>query len=697
VRAFSAWKSHPLPNLSRLLKSPALQTDSKYLPQIDVIRAVAVFLVVLFHVSPTIFPSGFLGVDIFFVISGFVIAKAHFSNSSDQTSYGFTASIVFIMRRFYRLFPALFAYALIISLLFHLFDDTANIRGAMASALIGISNIFFFIRGQDYFSDDLLFNPYLQTWSLGVEQQYYIVVAIVIAISAFVSDKNRLSFFHIVTYIFTGLSFIYWLTSNPSSTDLNYFLPQYRAWEIGLGYISFFLAQRFSMTSIRIPEISNALVNVLILSIFMPRSFIAFAQPILCILTAFLLFAIQLNPTRSIFCNHRVLLLFGQSSYSIYLWHWGLFVIASLILPHGLLFSIAVISLSILIGIASFLFIEIPFRRIPKRLNLSHQIFIALPVTFLAILSPMLYGKYLYLGENSTIRSLRINDLDGIPDTSISLSNCFDFTDINTAIDRCSSSRYGNRHRLWVVGDSHAYRLMHMSAAIARRRSLSLTLLSQGGTPFPPAGVLLLDNPNASRSNDSFQLLERYIEMNARSGDYILLSNRLPFYFGSLSYENDAKRFRFYDLHSRKSISRSLAFRDWTIRLKHFADLMKQKGVKVIVVGPTPEWPLALNRQCAGQSQEWFNRYRGKPCKIPTADVSGDGSLYAEIQNSLHDLSRQGLIHFYDPLDTLCSDDFCNYSILYDGLIVPLYSDDDHLSVFATRELLRPAIAPFFE
>jgi peptidoglycan/LPS O-acetylase OafA/YrhL len=152
--------------------SSTASTPKGYLSQIDIVRALAVFLVLLFHLFPTYFPTGYFGVDIFFVVSGFVITKSHFSNLNDPNSYGFVSSIRFFLRRFYRLFPALLIYSIPIALLASLLDDSVNVSGSMLSALLGFSNIYFVQQGQNYFSDDLLFNPFLQTWSLGVEQQF---------------------------------------------------------------------------------------------------------------------------------------------------------------------------------------------------------------------------------------------------------------------------------------------------------------------------------------------------------------------------------------------------------------------------------------------------------------------------------------------------------------------------------------------
>jgi peptidoglycan/LPS O-acetylase OafA/YrhL len=673
--------------------SSTASTPKGYLSQIDIVRALAVFLVLLFHLFPTYFPTGYFGVDIFFVVSGFVITKSHFSNLNDPNSYGFVSSIRFFLRRFYRLFPALLIYSIPIALLASLLDDSVNVSGSMLSALLGFSNIYFVQQGQNYFSDDLLFNPFLQTWSLGVEQQFYLVVAAVIALGHFIPSSLRKSSLPLFFVAITFASFCLWLSDGTSNSEASYFLPQYRIWEIGIGMITFWFSQHIVSRSIRIPSQIAFLFYVLFFCAFIPDSYVVVARPIVCIFVSLLLVSIQLNQEIKLLWNHPLLLIVGQSSYSIYLWHWGFIVLFSLTLGASLLSSLAVIILSFAFGLLSFYFIESPLRSLPRSRSLLWQILVFLPSILISCSSTLLFQIDLFLGESRFAKSLRLNDLDGIPNTSISLANCFNFTDLNQAVDNCTSDYYGTTHRLWVLGDSHAFRLMHMAASIARRNQLSITLLSLGGTPFPPAGTHVVDDVMSQSKNMLVRTVETYVINNAKPGDVVLISNRLPYYFGPDSYENQSDKFNFFSVKTSHASDRPAVFADWIQRLEAFSAIMKDKGIKIIVVGPTPEWALATKRSCLGQSQDWFNSMRGTQCKYPVDKFVGANSVYNTIQTSLTSLADKRLLSYYDPIPSICAQSYCYYSVDAGGSRVPLYSDDDHLSVYSTRDLIRPSIS----
>ena len=159
----------------------------KYKPEIDGLRAFAVIAVILNHTSYKILPNGFLGVDIFFVISGFVLTLS-LEAKKDKNLIEFLKN--FFYRRIKRLMPALIIFCLIISLLATLFipsPKSANITGI--TGLLGFSNLYLLNSSTDYFATDVILNPFTHTWSLDVEEQFYFIFPFLIWFSGFGRQK----------------------------------------------------------------------------------------------------------------------------------------------------------------------------------------------------------------------------------------------------------------------------------------------------------------------------------------------------------------------------------------------------------------------------------------------------------------------------------------------------------------------------
>ena len=152
---------------------------SDYNPHIDGLRSIAVFSVILFHFFSSIFTGGYLGVDVFFVISGYVITLTIFKRFNQSQKIDL---FLFYKKRFFRIFPLLFI-VIFTSFFFYLFFgylfEINYVSKIAISSLLGISNIFYIYLKDDYFLQDEL-NPYLHTWSLGIEEQFYLIYPLIL-------------------------------------------------------------------------------------------------------------------------------------------------------------------------------------------------------------------------------------------------------------------------------------------------------------------------------------------------------------------------------------------------------------------------------------------------------------------------------------------------------------------------------------
>jgi len=206
------------------------QTQSHYRPEIDGLRAFAVAAVIINHIRKSILPSGYLGVDIFFVISGYVITLS-LLNQQPRIFGHFIAS--FYARRIRRLLPALIAFVIISSLLICLVNPnpTESLRTGAAS-IFGVSNIYLFRISTNYFSESSELNIFTHTWSLGVEEQFYFVYPILFWLAReYNGGRQRfLSQLSIIIGSLSLASLVLFIFLSRENQPGAYFLIQSRLW-----------------------------------------------------------------------------------------------------------------------------------------------------------------------------------------------------------------------------------------------------------------------------------------------------------------------------------------------------------------------------------------------------------------------------------------------------------------------------------
>lgn len=208
----------------------AVQPKGQYRPDIDGLRAIAVMAVVLHHLSADWVPGGFIGVDVFFVISGYLITRIISREIADGT---FTFSR-FYERRIRRLFPALFtvlAFVLVAGWFVLLPSDYLATLRASAATLLFSANVLFWHVQTDYFAADAKLNPLLHMWSLGVEEQFYLLFPVVVLMIHRWMPRWLLP----AMLAGFGLSLALSIVFTPSSFVASYFLLPTRAWEMLAG------------------------------------------------------------------------------------------------------------------------------------------------------------------------------------------------------------------------------------------------------------------------------------------------------------------------------------------------------------------------------------------------------------------------------------------------------------------------------
>ncbi len=342
---------------------PALSAAGKYRPDIDGLRAIAVVAVIVFHLNPPWLPGGFVGVDVFFVISGYLITNLVRREIRDK-SFSFGR---FYLRRIRRLWPAIATLTLVtaVAAFFILLPrDFHSLSKSILSQPLAIQNVSFMIEGEYFRGSET--KPLLHTWSLGVEEQFYMLWPAIL-----VFCRNRLS----VLYSFTGLlvvaSIALGLLLLPLSPKASFFLLPARAWELGIGACLVFFEERksgrWNTETLRSVFGGLGLVGViasfLVIDSDMPFPGLIATMPVVS--TALVIFGGRSNSGMLYGAlGHRSMVYVGRLSYSLYLWHWPVIVFARHlgVFSTTLAATISILLLSALLSVASFEFVEQPVR-----------------------------------------------------------------------------------------------------------------------------------------------------------------------------------------------------------------------------------------------------------------------------------------------------------------------------------------------
>ncbi|MGS0523818.1 acyltransferase family protein [Zobellia nedashkovskayae] len=202
-----------------------------FLPHIEGMRALAVLAVLINHIEHSWLSGGYLGVDIFFVISGFVITRSLLNRKIDSIG---SALKVFYIKRFKRLLPALVFVVVVTMLLIRVVNPNPRITFFTSiTSIFGLSNIFLYITSVDYFGETITLNPLMHTWSLGVEEQFYMIFPILFYLT--LRFKNHKKTINVIISIAAILSFLLFAFLFKNKPSLVYYLVPFRFWELGIG------------------------------------------------------------------------------------------------------------------------------------------------------------------------------------------------------------------------------------------------------------------------------------------------------------------------------------------------------------------------------------------------------------------------------------------------------------------------------
>lgn len=640
-----------------------------YIPAVDGLRAIAVLAVIVFHAEfMDVFPGGFTGVDLFFVISGYVISQS----LSQRGNARFTDYLMdFYRRRFLRILPALIVVLLVSFLMSALFMPpfwlSEQINNTGLAAFFGVSNVVLAWNTDTYFASGKDLNPYVQTWSLGVEEQFYLIFPVLFFI--WLRFKQRTVMVWTVLPILAIISFGISIYETKTDQLAAFYLLPGRFWELAAGALLFQLTARHR-GSLCSRALATALLcggfGLLIVGfLFAGGHAFPFPWAIVTVCGALLMIAAVILPAES----HRspfqqllqapLLTYIGRLSYSLYLWHWPVLVllrwtIGTEWLAAQLLYPLVVWGLAA----ATCRFIELPVRTGQALWQRKAWVTVTASVTATVSL-----GLVAYVISQNTERV----SLSQTRDTY----NWYAYKHYpREPFTRIEDARVLGR-QLFVLGDSHTAGYRTLLNLVSLRLGIKVFEYEQGGCSVVS---LMAADPARCAARREADLKE--VEARAKPGDIVFLASlRMP----EIQDRNWAHgdEVMLDEILDEQTPDRNVQARR---SAEAVLSRLQAAGLYVLLDAPKPLFKAPANR-CS----DWFNRMNSLCAGGLTINRDVLEKLRAPQMRLLEQLQHEySNLKVWDPFPLLCPDPVCS---AYDGSHVPLFFDSNHLSAHGNRVL----------
>jgi peptidoglycan/LPS O-acetylase OafA/YrhL len=593
------------------------------------LRAIAVLAVVIFHINPLLLPGGYVGVDIFFVISGYLIMGFIWR---DLQINQFNL-LKFYTKRVYRLFPTLFVMVIVSSIAAYyilLPNESELYFKSMLSTLFYFSNFYFYTEA-DYFNDAMAFYPLLHTWSLSVEEQFYMLFPLILI---WIYKKQK-------KYIFTWLMIIglfslilsQWYVHKDAS--FSFFASPTRFFQFILGgLIAITLQTRKPSKHLGDLGVISGLILIFIsIYYYSEKTLFPGINALLpSVGTGFVLyFGIHTYYSKFILENKAVDLI-GNASYSIYLWHWPLIVFYKLKVSPNLSQNEqwALFGLSILFGIFSWKFIENRFRKNKiEGLSLKPIAKVLAVSTLVLVISGSVFKYYPYKTLRYQTKAYEYLDFNT---SNFRDGKCFltsNFNDVKFYNKtECVTYQKGKKNYL-LIGDSHAAHYYSALHSLLKNDETLTQVTSSGCIPIIPfKGIKRCSELMNWAFNDLIPM---------RHFDTIILS-------GHWGYVN------------HKGINETAKY------LKDYTD-------KIIVLGPSMQYSQPLPRLLVklGKDENSGMIYKS----------AGKYKALTQIDNAMKSYFNLEKVHYISVLKVLCDNGECK-TVTLNG--TPINFDESHLT-----------------
>ncbi|MCA0030943.1 acyltransferase family protein [Mesorhizobium sp. B263B2A] len=666
--------------------STSERSSKDYLAFLDGLRAIAILSVVFYHLYGDRLPNGFLGVDVFFVISGFVVSYTVSRRYRGQSAFHFV--LEFYARRFTRIMPALLVCLLFSALATFLFVPDAwlstSISKTASSAFVGLSNISL-AKGTDYFSPVTEFNPFAHTWSLGVEEQFYVVFPLLFFPWVMGPRGKRFSaFVYGALAVVSMATWLHLLAANPLHA---FYMPYARFWQLACGILCLQLVSRIGGRT-GLERHCNLAATIALIGLVATFALdfgkgshgLENIAAVAC--TTILIGCLyHLGSDRAphfAVLETRPVRFVGWISYSLYLWHWPVFVIARWTIGiESTATKLAALLIAVAFSLGSYFWIETPTRRLRILRIVPDMAVVAL---FLVVIAAAFFGFKLMRDNRyeialSTVMRNRGEWYATSPDTSPQSPGCAVVTEtVEEAqfFTKRGCPGEGRSETLFVLGDSHAGAYIPMLERFTLETGIRTVVVWTAGCPFISFN---LAQDTAPRCAHATSASAAYVAKIAKRRDLLFLPSlrlaRLSFQEGS-GPEGNAET---------SEQQREQTVKNAIEQLTH----LSKAGLSIVFEGPKP-----IFRAAAFRCSDWFNSMNPSCAngfdidrklieKLRSPILQG----YAEISAALPN------IHVWDPLPTLCPQVTC--SAFRNGH--PLFFDGDHVTAYANSLLVEDFVS----
>ena len=658
-------------------------------PDIDGLRAIAVLAVVFFHAFPAWVKGGYIGVDIFFVISGYLIAKNTYEEV-DNKRFSLTK---FYARRIRRITPALLLILIACLVLgwFALFNEEYKSIGKYVAAAAGFISNIVLLNDTGYFDSSAYLKPLLHLWSLAIEEQFYLFWPFLI----FIAYRNQ-RFFEILIFL-TSISFFLNLILIAINVEATFYLPITRIWEIIAGSLLAWVTHKSSRPLLACFDgnsvsrmgsklnkknwtINFASILGLMLLLFsfykfdtsLPYPGVFAIFPVFG--TLLLIWSSENAWVNRVILSNKLLCWVGLISYPLYLWHWPILSFASILegeFPSRAL-RISSIFFSIFLSWATYFYIEKKVR--------SYRISVSAPILLGMLLSVGLIGCFIYLTDGASSRdSMKTFKSEYNSEKkifqNIENSSCKSILGISYDKDVYCEVKAPNP-RVLIVGDSHARALN----AASFREEINLSMMMIGiPSCVPLVGYKLITKGVENKLCNELPKMINDLLTKFKSIDTIIVATRGPHYFTGSGYGQEGQNSISIVSSDGKLERQEDMFMNGYI---NFLNYIRSEDKKIIFVTQVPE---------IGEDPEYCLRKR--PLQITFSDCSQSLDKVLQRQRNYREIIKEiqisyPLLKIYDPIDIFCDTGKC-YGKRDDKL---LYWDNNHITTKASVLMLNDMI-----